>query len=195
MSSWPMRAPGSHGLAPGRQRGRRVLKLLQERLGPIQLRQGSGQRADRHTAPRAVLAQPNLRLLGVQGYGGSWQHMEGANARAARAEARARAAADTDDVLRRTRVLAQRTADALAAVTEATALHTEAGTQVAREGVAGDNDAAFDQHLVDRTVDHRDQLAHLRDLLRDVADHQRVGALVGHDAAFLHIHQEHPTGL
>lgn len=31
---------------------------------------------------RAVLAQPNLRLLGVQGYGGQWQHMEGANARA-----------------------------------------------------------------------------------------------------------------
>jgi len=31
---------------------------------------------------RAVLAQPNLRLLGVQGYGGNWQHMEGANARA-----------------------------------------------------------------------------------------------------------------
>lgn len=30
----------------------------------------------------AVLAQPGLRLLGVQGYGGSWQHMEGANARA-----------------------------------------------------------------------------------------------------------------
>jgi len=34
---------------------------------------------------RAVLAQPNLRLLGVQGYGGSWQHIEGANARAAAA--------------------------------------------------------------------------------------------------------------
>ena len=32
---------------------------------------------------RAVLAQPKLRLLGVQGYGGSWQHIEGANARAA----------------------------------------------------------------------------------------------------------------
>jgi len=32
---------------------------------------------------RAVAAQPNLRLLGVQGYGGNWQHMEGANARAA----------------------------------------------------------------------------------------------------------------
>ena len=31
---------------------------------------------------RAVLADPNLRLLGVQGYGGQWQHMEGANARA-----------------------------------------------------------------------------------------------------------------
>lgn len=31
---------------------------------------------------RAVLAQPNLKLLGVQGYGGAWQHMEGANARA-----------------------------------------------------------------------------------------------------------------
>jgi D-serine deaminase-like pyridoxal phosphate-dependent protein len=31
---------------------------------------------------RAVLAQPALRLLGVQGYGGAWQHLEGANARA-----------------------------------------------------------------------------------------------------------------
>ena len=34
---------------------------------------------------RAILAQPNLKLLGVQGYGGSWQHIEGANARAAAA--------------------------------------------------------------------------------------------------------------
>ena len=32
---------------------------------------------------RAILAHPNLRLLGVQGYGGAWQHMEGANTRAA----------------------------------------------------------------------------------------------------------------
>jgi D-serine deaminase-like pyridoxal phosphate-dependent protein len=32
---------------------------------------------------RAVAAQPNLKLIGVQGYGGHWQHMEGANARAA----------------------------------------------------------------------------------------------------------------
>ena len=31
---------------------------------------------------RAVLAEPDLRLLGVQGYGGQWQHMEGSNARA-----------------------------------------------------------------------------------------------------------------
>lgn len=32
---------------------------------------------------RAVEARPNLSLLGVQCYGGHWQHMEGANARAA----------------------------------------------------------------------------------------------------------------
>ncbi|MGZ6018955.1 MAG: alanine racemase [Phenylobacterium sp.] len=32
---------------------------------------------------RAVAAQPNLTLLGVQCYGGHWQHIEGANARAA----------------------------------------------------------------------------------------------------------------
>ena len=31
----------------------------------------------------------NLRLLGVQGYGGNWQHMAGANARAAVNEGRA----------------------------------------------------------------------------------------------------------
>ncbi len=34
---------------------------------------------------RAVLAQPNLKLLGAQGYGGGWQHIQGANARAAAA--------------------------------------------------------------------------------------------------------------
>lgn len=32
---------------------------------------------------RAIAARPALRFLGVQCYGGSWQHMEGANARAA----------------------------------------------------------------------------------------------------------------
>jgi len=31
---------------------------------------------------RAIAAQPMLKLIGVQGYGGHWQHMEGANARA-----------------------------------------------------------------------------------------------------------------
>lgn len=32
---------------------------------------------------RAIAARPQLKLLGVQCYGGHWQHMEGANARAA----------------------------------------------------------------------------------------------------------------
>jgi D-serine deaminase-like pyridoxal phosphate-dependent protein len=32
---------------------------------------------------RAIERQPNLKFLGVQCYGGHWQHMEGANARAA----------------------------------------------------------------------------------------------------------------
>jgi len=32
---------------------------------------------------RAIAAQPKLRFLGVQCYGGAWQHMDGANARAA----------------------------------------------------------------------------------------------------------------
>ncbi len=32
---------------------------------------------------RAIQVQPNLTLLGVQCYGGNWQHMEGANERAA----------------------------------------------------------------------------------------------------------------
>ena len=31
----------------------------------------------------AIAAQPNLKLIGVQCYGGQWQHLEGANARAA----------------------------------------------------------------------------------------------------------------
>ena len=35
------------------------------------------------TVARAIAAQPNLRLIGVQCYGGQWQHMKGANARAA----------------------------------------------------------------------------------------------------------------
>lgn len=60
--------------------------------GPIQVlididvgmgRTGCHDAAQAADVARAVLAQPNLRLLGVQGYGGSWQHMQGANGRAA----------------------------------------------------------------------------------------------------------------
>lgn len=46
-------------------------------------RTGCHDAAQAAAVARAILAQPKLRLLGVQGYGGSWQHMEGANARAA----------------------------------------------------------------------------------------------------------------
>jgi D-serine deaminase-like pyridoxal phosphate-dependent protein len=45
-------------------------------------RTGCHDAAQAAAVARAVLAQPNLRLLGVQGYGGAWQHLEGANARA-----------------------------------------------------------------------------------------------------------------
>ena len=60
-------------------------------LGPIQViididvgmgRTGCNDALQAAAVARAIAAQPNLRLLGVQGYGGSWQHMEGANARA-----------------------------------------------------------------------------------------------------------------
>ena len=46
-------------------------------------RTGVGSPEQAAEVARAVMAQPILRLLGVQGYGGHWQHMEGANARAA----------------------------------------------------------------------------------------------------------------
>src|SRR5690606_11017361 len=82
-------------------------------------------------------------------------------------------------------VVLERAADDAGVVAGATAGHAEARTQVAGERIGGDDDAALDQHVVDRAVDHVDQLAHMRDLLRDVADHQRVGALVGDDAASL----------
>ncbi len=49
------------------------------------------------TVAAAIAKHPNLRLIGVQGYGGHWQHMEGANARAsAVAEGIARLAAVRD---------------------------------------------------------------------------------------------------
>jgi D-serine deaminase-like pyridoxal phosphate-dependent protein len=46
-------------------------------------RTGVGSPEQAAEVARAVLAHPKLKLLGVQGYGGAWQHMEGANARAA----------------------------------------------------------------------------------------------------------------
>src|SRR5690606_25333119 len=82
-------------------------------------------------------------------------------------------------------VVLERTADHAGVITDFAALHAESGAKVAREGISGNDDTALDQHLVDRTVDHGDELAHLRNLLRDVADHQGVGTLVGDDAATL----------
>jgi D-serine deaminase-like pyridoxal phosphate-dependent protein len=61
-------------------------------LGPIQVlidvdpgmgRTGVHDAAQAMAVFQAIAAQPNLTLLGVQCYGGHWQHMEGANARAA----------------------------------------------------------------------------------------------------------------
>lgn len=46
-------------------------------------RTGVGSPGQAAEVARAVAAHPNLRLLGVQGYGGAWQHIQGANARAA----------------------------------------------------------------------------------------------------------------
>jgi D-serine deaminase-like pyridoxal phosphate-dependent protein len=60
--------------------------------GPIQVlidvdpgmgRTGVHDAAQAVEVARAIAAQSNLKLLGVQCYGGHWQHMEGANARAA----------------------------------------------------------------------------------------------------------------
>lgn len=60
-------------------------------LGPIQVvididvglgRTGCHDPEQAAATVRAIAAHPNLRLLGVQGYGGNWQHMEGANTRA-----------------------------------------------------------------------------------------------------------------
>jgi D-serine deaminase-like pyridoxal phosphate-dependent protein len=61
-------------------------------LGPIQVlidvdpgmgRTGVASAEQAVEVARAIAAQPNLKLIGVQCYGGHWQHMEGANARAA----------------------------------------------------------------------------------------------------------------
>lgn len=71
-----------------------AMELAAAAQGPIQVvididvgmgRTGCHDAEQAADAARAVLAQPKLKLLGVQGYGGSWQHIEGANARAAAA--------------------------------------------------------------------------------------------------------------
>lgn len=63
-------------------------------VGPVQVvididvgmgRTGCHDPAQAAAVARAVARQPKLKLLGVQGYGGSWQHIEGADARAAAA--------------------------------------------------------------------------------------------------------------
>jgi D-serine deaminase-like pyridoxal phosphate-dependent protein len=67
-------------------------ELGEAALGPIQVlidvdvglgRTGVASPEQAAAVARAILSQPNLRLIGVQGYGGHWQHLEGANARAA----------------------------------------------------------------------------------------------------------------
>ncbi len=70
-----------------------------------------------------------------------------------------------------------------AVVVAAAPADAELRTQIAGESIGRDDDAPFDQHLIHRSIDDADQLAHLRDLLRNVADHQRIRALVGNDAA------------
>jgi len=69
-----------------------VRELAEAAMGPIQVlvdvdvgtgRTGVRDAAQAAEVGRAILAEPNLTLIGVQGYGGHWQHMAGANARAA----------------------------------------------------------------------------------------------------------------
>lgn len=69
-----------------------VRELAEAAAGPIQVlidvdvgtgRTGIASPEQAAEVARAILAEPNLELIGVQGYGGHWQHMEGANARAA----------------------------------------------------------------------------------------------------------------
>jgi D-serine deaminase-like pyridoxal phosphate-dependent protein len=69
-----------------------VAELAAASTGPIQVlidvdpgmgRTGVHDAAQAVAVFRAIAAQPSLRFLGVQCYGGNWQHMEGANARAA----------------------------------------------------------------------------------------------------------------
>lgn len=69
-----------------------VAELAAAATGPVQvlidIDPGLGRTGIRDTAQalevaRAIASQPNLKLLGVQCYGGNWQHLEGAGVRAA----------------------------------------------------------------------------------------------------------------
>lgn len=69
-----------------------VRELAEAAAGPIQVlidvdvgtgRTGVASPEQAAEVARAILSEPHLELIGVQGYGGHWQHMEGANARAA----------------------------------------------------------------------------------------------------------------
>jgi D-serine deaminase-like pyridoxal phosphate-dependent protein len=85
-----------------------VRELGEAAAGPIQVlidvdvgtgRTGVASPAQAAEVARAILAEPNLELIGVQGYGGHWQHMAGANARAAAAaEGMARLTAAIDAI-------------------------------------------------------------------------------------------------
>lgn len=69
-----------------------VRELAQAAFAPIQVlidvdvgmgRTGVASPEQAAEVARAILAEPNLELIGVQAYGGHWQHMQGADARAA----------------------------------------------------------------------------------------------------------------
>jgi D-serine deaminase-like pyridoxal phosphate-dependent protein len=68
-----------------------VAELAEAATAPIQViidvdvglgRTGVHDAAQAAEVARAIAARPNLTFLGLQGYGGQWQHMKGANARA-----------------------------------------------------------------------------------------------------------------
>jgi len=68
-----------------------VAELAAAATSPIQViidvdvglgRTGVGSPEQAAQVAQAILLEPNLKLIGVQGYGGAWQHMEGANVRA-----------------------------------------------------------------------------------------------------------------
>ncbi len=73
--------------------------------------------------------------------------------------------------------------DHVAVVGLVAAADAELDAELACERVARDDDARFDQHLLHRAIEDRDELADFLDLRRDVADQQNVRAVVEGDAA------------